>query len=113
MPYLLDENRGIQVKTGTIRSGQMLEQRGDLLLLGDVNPGGSVRSTGSIYILGALRGLAHAGIEGDDSVHHCGSIFRPTQLRIAETISRAPDEWEESEIGSRVCLLVGWTNRSR
>lgn len=106
MPYLLDENRGIQVKTGTIRSGQMLEQRGDLLLLGDVNPGGSVRSTGSIYILGALRGLAHAGIEGDDSCIIVASIFRPTQLRIAETISRAPDEWEESEIGSKFAYLL-------
>lgn len=105
-PYLLDENRGIQVKTGTVRSGQMLDHRGDLLLLGDVNPGGSIRCTGSVYVLGALRGLVHAGNEGDESVIIAASLFRPTQLRIADTISRPPDEWDESEVGSKFSYLL-------
>jgi septum site-determining protein MinC len=94
-PYLKDVNSGIQMLAGTVRSGQVLEHRGDLLLLGDVNPGGCVRATGSIFILGALRGLAHAGGEGDDQAIIAASRFRPTQLRIANVVSRAPDEWEE------------------
>ena len=62
-PYLV-EDQGIQILTGTVRSGQILEHRGDLLLLGDVNPGGTVRSTGSIYVLGALRRLGPCGGRG-------------------------------------------------
>ncbi|PTX59395.1 septum site-determining protein MinC [Melghirimyces profundicolus] len=105
-PYLVD-NRGIQMLAGTVRSGQVLEHRGDLLLLGDVNPGGNVRSTGSIFVLGALRGLAHAGGEGDESAIIAASSLHPTQLRIAEVVSRPPDEWDESETsGMNFAYLV-------
>lgn len=48
-----------------IRSGQVLEVPGDLLLIGDVNPGGTVKAGGNIFILGALKGIAHAGYNGD------------------------------------------------
>ena len=34
-----------------IRSGQVLEIVGDLLLIGDVNPGGTVKATGTIFIM--------------------------------------------------------------
>ncbi|OYD08255.1 septum site-determining protein MinC [Paludifilum halophilum] len=90
-------NPGIQMLAGTVRSGQVLEYRGDLLLLGDVNPGGTVRTTGSVFVLGALRGLAHAGGEGDESAIIAASALKPTQLRIANVVSRPPDEWEDSE----------------
>jgi len=106
MHYLADSSPGIKLLCGTIRSGQVLEHRGDLLFLGDVNPGGCIRSTGSIYVLGALRGLAHAGSEGDESAIVAASVFRPTQLRIAGVISRPPDEWDESEVGMRFAYLL-------
>lgn len=81
--------------TGTIRSGQMLETGGSLLLLGDVNPGGTVRAGGHIFILGALRGMAHAGSQGNEQVIIAASKMCPTQLRIASTITRSPDEGEQ------------------
>ncbi|MCG3421093.1 septum site-determining protein MinC [Oceanobacillus jordanicus] len=74
-----------------IRSGQMLEVTGDLLLIGDVNPGGKVVSTGNIYIMGRLNGIAHAGINGDKQAFITASYMKPSQLRIADYISRAPD----------------------
>ncbi|SMO37619.1 septum site-determining protein MinC [Melghirimyces algeriensis] len=105
-PYLL-RNQGINVQAGTVRSGQVLDHRGDLLLLGDVNPGGTVRSTGSIFVLGALRGLGHAGGEGDESAIIAASNLRPTQLRIADVVSRPPDEWTKSEMsGMNFAYLV-------
>ncbi|TLS53531.1 septum site-determining protein MinC [Paenibacillus antri] len=79
--------------TGIVRSGQTLHHDGDVLLLGDVNPGGTITSTGHILILGSLRGLAHAGVEGDDGAIIAASYLRPTQLRIAGVVSRPPDEW--------------------
>src|SRR5699024_7074289 len=105
-PYLVDD-QGIQLQAGTVRSGQVLEHRGDLLLLGDVNPEGTVRSTGSIFVLGALRGLAHAGGEGDDSAIIAASSLCPAQLRIADGVSRPPDEWETSQTsGMNFAYLV-------
>ncbi|MCH5584048.1 septum site-determining protein MinC [Shimazuella sp. AN120528] len=106
IPYLLDSPRKMEMLTGTVRSGQVLSHQGDLLLLGDVNPGGCVQSTGNIFILGALRGLAHAGSDGDESVIIAASIFRPTQLRIHNIISRPPDEWKESENHMRFAYIV-------
>lgn len=106
IPEVLHPQLGIQMLTGTVRSGQVLNFHRSLLLLGDVNPGGSVQSTGSIYIMGALRGLAHAGSQGDETAIIAASIFRPTQLRIADIISRPPDQWEESENSMRFAYLV-------
>ncbi|MCQ4088170.1 septum site-determining protein MinC [Saccharibacillus sp. JS10] len=82
--------------SGMVRSGQVLRHDGNLLFLGDVNPGGSIVCTGDIYILGALRGMAHAGSEGSEHAIVGASYLAPTQLRIAEVISRPPDHAEES-----------------
>src|SRR5699024_1940944 len=73
------------------RSGQVLEVTGNLLLIGDVNPGGRVIATGNIYIMGQLNGIAHAGSEGDTQAVIVASYMKPNQLRIADYISRAPD----------------------
>jgi len=83
--------------SGIIRSGQVLHHQGNLLFLGDVNPGGTINCTGDIYILGALRGMAHAGVGGNEGALIAASLMAPTQLRIAEIISRPPDEWETRE----------------
>lgn len=80
-----------------VRSGQTLEYDGHLLLLGDVNPGGVVRCTGDVYIIGALRGMAHAGSAGNEDAIIAASSMTPTQLRIADVISRPPDEWTSAE----------------
>jgi septum site-determining protein MinC len=83
--------------TGIVRSGQTIEYPGHLLLLGDVNPGGTLRCTGDIYVLGALRGMAHAGCAGEENAIIAASLMAPTQLRIADVISRPPDEWTSAE----------------
>ncbi|GEM00586.1 septum site-determining protein MinC [Halolactibacillus halophilus] len=74
-----------------VRSGQVVDIVGDVLVIGDVNPGGTVKATGNVFILGALRGIAHAGYEGNKDVVIVASLMNPVQLRIAEFYSRAPD----------------------
>ncbi|WP_062355476.1 septum site-determining protein MinC [Bacillus kwashiorkori] len=74
-----------------VRSGQVLHFPGDVLIIGDVNPGGTVRAKGNIFILGSLKGTAHAGYEGNEDAVICASIMKPTQLRISQLITRAPD----------------------
>ncbi|MNI20885.1 Septum site-determining protein MinC [compost metagenome] len=91
--------------SGMIRSGQVLHHEGNLLFLGDVNPGGSITCTGDIYILGALRGMAHAGVGGNQESIIAASLLSPTQLRIADVISRPPDEWETRESSMEFAYL--------
>ncbi|HSH25832.1 MAG TPA: septum site-determining protein MinC, partial [Massilibacterium sp.] len=96
----LKENQVVRM-VKMVRSGQVVETDGDLLLIGDVNPGGMVKATGNIYIMGALRGVAHAGVTGNRKKIVVAGQMRPSQLRIADLINRAPDyslaETTESE----------------
>lgn len=81
----------VKAVTQIVRSGQVIEVTGDLLLIGDVNPGGQVKATGNVFILGNLHGIAHAGIHGNEHAIIAASYMHPTQLRISQYISRAPD----------------------
>lgn len=71
-----------------VRSGQVLEVPGDLLLIGDVNPGGTVMAGGSIFVMGALRGHAFAGINGDTEAVIVASVMKPTGLKIGDILNR-------------------------
>jgi len=79
------------VITRTLRSGQEVRHEGDVIILGDVNPGAVVVASGHIVVMGALRGVAHAGCTGNRDAIVAAAKLRPTQLRIAEVIGRAPD----------------------
>jgi septum site-determining protein MinC len=89
-----------------IRSGQVLEVPGDLLLIGDVNPGGTVKASGNIYIMGALRGIAHAGCLGNDQAVIAASSMKPSQLRISDCLNRAPDHVENEEKHEMECAYI-------
>lgn len=80
-----------------VRSGQIVEVPGDLLLIGDVNPDGTVRAGGSIYIMGQLKGIAHAGFKGNNKAVIAASVMTPAQLRIADIITIAPDQASKKE----------------
>lgn len=89
-----------------IRSGQVLEVPGDLLLIGDVNPGGTVIAGGNIFILGSLKGIAHAGFHGNDLAVITASVMNPSQLRISDCINRAPDHYPAEEKKSLECAYI-------
>lgn len=76
---------------GTVRAGQRLLFECDVVVIGDVNPGGEVVSTGDIYVFGKLAGLAHAGATGNVRAVIAAAEFAPMQLRIAGVVSRSPD----------------------
>lgn len=75
----------------TLRSGQIERAlEGNMVILGDVNPGAEVVAAGDIIVLGALRGVAHAGALGNTSSIIFALNLLPTQLRIGRFITRAP-----------------------
>ena len=77
---------------GTVRAGEYLDTPGDLLIVGDVNPGAKVSAEGSIIIWGRLLGIAHAGSKGNSQATISALQLRPVQLRIAKKIARGPKE---------------------
>jgi len=85
-----EEGQSILIKR-TLRSGQRVDFSGNVVVLGDVNPGAEVVAGGDVIVMGSLRGLAHAGAYGDTSAVVVAFRLSPTQLRIADRISRAPD----------------------
>ncbi|MDR3541789.1 MAG: septum site-determining protein MinC [Desulfosporosinus sp.] len=76
----------------TLRSGKSVQFEGHVVVLGDVNPGAEIIATGNIVVLGSLRGVAHAGATGERKASVSAYHLAPTQLRIADLVTRAPDE---------------------
>ncbi len=88
----------------TLRSGQSVQFDGHVIILGDVNPGAEVVASGNIVVLGALRGVAHAGASGDRERTVSAYQLAPTQLRIADLVTRAPAA-EEAGRGPEVAKI--------
>lgn len=75
---------------GTIRSGQLIEHDGSIVIIGDVNPGAVIHAKYNIIVLGSFRGVGYAG-EGDNRSVVAAYKLNPTQLKIADTMARSPD----------------------
>ena len=98
-PQLMDGGPVASVQPGrrtltlhrTLRSGASIRFEGDITLFGDVNPGAQVVAAGNIIVLGALKGLAHAGATGAEDAFILGFDLSPTQLRIGRKIAIPPE----------------------
>ena len=80
----------------TLRSGAVVRFDGDIIVFGDVNPGANVIATGKVVVLGALKGMAHAGALGDEDMTILAFDFRPTQVRIGRKIAIPPKDRKRS-----------------
>lgn len=92
---------------GHVRSGAMIRFSGDVQIFGDVNPGAQIVAGGSIYVYGALKGLASAGTRGEDTAVVFALDMRPSQIRIGRVIHIGADA--ESDRPSRQYLPeIAW-----
>lgn len=71
----------------TLRGGQVLHHTGNIVVVGDVNPGAELIASGDILVFGRLAGIAHAGAQGDADARIYALDLAPTQLRIATMIA--------------------------
>ena len=91
----------------TLRSGQIERAlEGNMVILGDVNPGAEVVAAGDIIVLGTLRGVAHAGALGNTSSVIFALNLLPTQLRIGRFITRAPAEQQRQHQRAEVARVL-------
>ena len=100
----LDANTGNFYK-GNLRSGQLLEFQTSIVILGDVNPGAQVISTGNVVILGSLKGNVYAGASGNENAFVVALKMNPTQIRISDTIARAPDQNNNYDEETKIAYL--------
>ena len=71
---------------GSLRSGQKLEFEGSLVIIGDVNGGAEILASDNIVVLGALRGMAHAGAKGNKDAIIAATAIESPQIRISNII---------------------------
>lgn len=77
---------------GTLRSGQVLDCETSIIVLGDINPGAKVVSKGNIVVLGALKGNAYAGANGNEQAFVAALEMDPIQIKIGDVIGRSADK---------------------
>jgi septum site-determining protein MinC len=84
---LVDTPPGTLYHAKTLRGGQTLHHTGNIVVVGDVNPGAELVATGDIIVFGRLAGIAHAGAQGDETARIYAIDLAATQLRIATFIA--------------------------
>ena len=99
MPMDLDECM-TKYHRGTLRSGRLVSYDGNVVVIGDVNPGAEVEATGNIIILGSIKGIVHAGAGGNKEATVIALNFAPTQLRVADIITRKAERHTKSSPGN-------------
>jgi septum site-determining protein MinC len=97
----------LTIHQGTLRSGDHLQVGGSVLLLGDVNPGARISAAGDVRVWGRLRGVAHAGCQGNAKARIVALQLRPLQLRIAEAVARGPEDLPPLGYAEQALLVAG------
>ncbi len=75
----------------TIRSGQSISSEGNIVIIGDVNPGAEIIAKGDITVWGILGGIAHAGSDGNTYSKIRALKLNAIQIRIGNIFARRPD----------------------
>jgi septum site-determining protein MinC len=71
----------------SLRSGQRVEHEGDVILVGHVNDGAEIIASGNICVWGRLKGVAHAGLDGQEDRTLVAGQFEARQVRIGSKVS--------------------------
>ncbi len=69
-----------------LRSGQLIRYPGNVFILGDVNPSAEIIAAGDVIVWGTLRGIVHAGADGDSEAKIIAMRIESGQIRIAGKI---------------------------
>ena len=75
----------------TVRSGQVVNYDGNVVIIGDCHPGSEIIASGDITVWGVLGGIAHAGAKGNKKARIRALNLNAIQLRIAQYYARRPD----------------------
>ncbi len=80
------EEHTVHVNSDTIRNGQVKLIKGDVLFLGNIHKGGILQATGSIFVLGNVEGILHAGYNDNVIAVIAGNFKQAQQVRISDLV---------------------------
>ncbi len=83
--------------TKTLRSGTRIEYPGNVVIIGDVNPGAEVVAEGSVFVWGKLRGVVAAGTKGNENTVVCALELLPMRLQLCEQSVNGSERKEAGE----------------
>lgn len=89
---------------GSLRCGQKIEYEGSIVIIGDINGGAEVVAGENITVLGALRGLAHAGAKGNIKAIIAASSIDAPQIRIANLVKEVTEVEITSKKHTYICV---------
>lgn len=92
---------------GSVRCGQVIDHTGPVVVAGNLNAGGFIRSGSSVTVLGDCAGEIVAGATGDtDSfIFACG--FRPVRVKIGSFALGISDIPSDVVGGHAICGVTG------
>ena len=102
--HLVEAGPTTLYNAATLRGGQVLHHTGNIVVVGDVNPGAELIATGDIVVFGRLAGIAHAGAGGDEQARIFALDLGATQLRIATFIAADQDSKRRAQPSPEVAL---------
>ena len=100
----MNANSG-QFFKGNLSSGQVKEFETSVVILGDINVGAQVVSTGNVIVLGSLYGTVYAGAAGKENAFIVALKMNPMQIRISDVIARSSDEKQETPAEPQIAYL--------
>lgn len=100
----MNANSG-QFFKGNLHSGQVMEFETSVVILGDINVGAQVVSTGNVIVLGSLYGTVYAGAAGKENAFIVALKMNPMQIRISDVIARSSDEKQETPAEPQIAYL--------
>ncbi len=87
-----DDSTRTEIVQHGLRAGFRGEYRGSVVVLGDVNPGAELIAAGDVIVMGALRGVVHAGADGRSDAIVYARPIASAQIRIASALARSADD---------------------
>lgn len=100
--------------TGTLRGGQKIEHSGDVIVAGHANTGSEIMADGHVVVLGWLKGLVHAGCNGNNNMSVAARSLESGQVRIGNKvglIDRQSPFWGRSvvvTVSDEEVLIAEW-----
>lgn len=79
----------------TVRSGESINYRGNIVIIGDINSGAEVYATGNVVVLGRIKGKVSAGANGNNKAIIAAFLLQPELLKISNIIAMSPDDVEK------------------
>lgn len=97
----------------TVRSGQQIMHQGDVIIVGDVNPGATVIASGDVMVFGWLRGTVYAGQPQDRTAGIFALRLQPAQIKIGSTMALGDGHGERPEfahVDGGAIVVQPWTD---